>query len=426
MKRKVIFLSMAVLVLLLSPQAWSGGQPEPEAGPGSVRFASTWQGDTEALRSVVENFTAKTGIEVKVNEVDGPTFSDQINAYLQGRPDDIYTWFGGYRMRYYAEQGLVQDLSDVWDEIGSSISQAFRDSSTGNDGKQYLIPFYNYPWVILYRQSVFKENGYEIPKTLDELMVLAEEMEKDGLVPFAFADQDGWPAQGWFDIINMRLNGYQFHVDLLAGKEKWTNQRVADVFETWKMFLPYYGDLAAALGRTWQNGANLMIKKQAGMLFFGTFAGTVATDPDDHEDLDFFAFPVFSNQFDDERGIDAPINGFLVGARSPTLDENMEAVKAFAAYLGSAEAQSIFLAENPNFVAASNKVDTSQYVRLQRKAAEIIAESGAIAQFLDRDTDPAFAGQMSAFLQDWLVDPDQDMDPFLQRIQTFWDSLGIK
>ena len=44
---------------------------------------------------------------------------------------------------------------------------------------------------------------------------------------------------GTFDILNMRLNGYQFHVDLMAGKEKWTDTKVKAVFETWKKLLPY-------------------------------------------------------------------------------------------------------------------------------------------------------------------------------------------
>ena len=44
---------------------------------------------------------------------------------------------------------------------------------------------------------------------------------------------DGWPAMGTFDILNMRMNGYEFHIDLMAGKEKWTDPKVKAVFEKW-------------------------------------------------------------------------------------------------------------------------------------------------------------------------------------------------
>lgn len=400
--------------------------PEESAGPGSVRFASTWQGDTDALRVLVESFTTDTDISVEINEVDGPTFSDQIDSYLQGTPDDVFTWFGGYRMRFYAGQGLVHDISDIWDRIGDNFSDAFRSASTGDDGRQYLMPFYIYPWVVIYRRSVFDEHGYEVPETVDDFMALAETMQQDGLTPIAFADQDGWPAQGWFDIINMRLNGYQFHLDLLAGNESWTDARVADVFETWRGFLPYMGDLSAALGRTWQDGANLLFNQEAGMLYFGTFAGTQTEDPEVRDDIDFFTFPTLGTEFDDENAVDAPINGFLVSEQSPTLEDNTEAIDSFVEYLGSGEAQSMFLAENPNFVAAAGDVDRSVYTPFQEKMAEIIDNAGAVAQFLDRDTaSPAFAVEMEAFLQNWLNDPEQDITSFIQSIQDFWDSLGV-
>ena len=54
------------------------------------------------------------------------------------------------------------------------------------------------------------------------------------IIPLAFADKQGWPAMGTFDILNMRTNGYDFHVGLMAGDESWTDPRVKTVFETWK------------------------------------------------------------------------------------------------------------------------------------------------------------------------------------------------
>jgi multiple sugar transport system substrate-binding protein len=161
------------------------------------------------------------------------------------------------------------------------------------------------------------------------------------------------------------------------------------------------------------------------MYFLGTFAGQQATETADHDDLDFFPFPTYGTEFDSELGIDAPIDGFMMTAKSPSLAADMDAAKAFLEYLASGEAQITFLVANPNSVAASKDADTSGYSAFQKKSAEIIGASGAIAQFLDRDTDPAFAKQMQSFLQTWLTDPDQDMTAYLKSIQDFWDSLGI-
>ena len=48
--------------------------------------------------------------------------------------------------------------------IGSNYSDAFKTASTGNDGKQYFIPIYNYPWVVIYRKSVFDGEGLHRPQ----------------------------------------------------------------------------------------------------------------------------------------------------------------------------------------------------------------------------------------------------------------------
>ena len=120
-------------------------------------------------------------------------------------------------MRFFADQGLATAIGDVWATVASNYSDALRNSVVGNDGKVYFIPIYNYPWAVFYRKSVFADKGYTIPTTLDELKTLADKMKADGLIPIAFGDKDGWPAMGTFDILNLRLNGYDFHVGLMAG-----------------------------------------------------------------------------------------------------------------------------------------------------------------------------------------------------------------
>jgi multiple sugar transport system substrate-binding protein len=411
-----------------APSAAAPSAAAPSAATGSVTFGSNYSNldtDTKAMQAVVDAFTAKTSIPVKVNTVDHGTFQDQISSYLQGTPDDVFTWFAGYRMRFFASQGLSTDISDLWAKVGSNFSDAFKVASTGDDGKQYFIPFYNYPWVVIYRKSVFAEKGYTVPTTITEFKALGDKMKADKLTPLSFGDKDGWPAMGTFDIINMRINGYDFHVGLMAGTEKWTDPKVAAVFAAWKELLPYHADITGALGRTWQDAANELVNKKAGMYFLGTFAGQQATKPEDHDDLDFFPFPVFGTAFDAELAIDAPIDGFMLSAKSPNLTADIDADKAFLEYLSTGEAQVTFLVANPNSVAAGNDADASGYSPFQKKSAEIIAASKKIAQFLDRDTRPDFAGPngMQGFLQTWLNKPDQDIDAFLGTIQSFWDSL---
>ena len=67
-------------------------------------------------------------------------------------------------------------MSDIWAAAGERFGAAERAASTARDGRQYLVPTDIYPWVIVYRRSVFAENGYKVPATYDELLTVARRM----------------------------------------------------------------------------------------------------------------------------------------------------------------------------------------------------------------------------------------------------------
>jgi multiple sugar transport system substrate-binding protein len=395
-----------------SSAAAAGSSAAPSAS-GTVTIGSNYSDAVpkKAFADTVAAFTSKSGVQGSINTVDHNTFQENINSYLQGKPDDVFTWFAGYRMRFFAGQGLAGDISDVWNTIGGDFAEGFKNASTGDDGKQYFVPLYNYPWAVFYRPSVWKEKGYEIPKTLDALKTLGAQMKKDGLTPIALADKDGWPAMGTFDIINMRVNGYDFHVSLMAGKESWEDQKVKDVFNTWASILDIHTDANAALGATWQEAATTLDQKKSGMYLLGSFVGQQMTTA--KGDFDFFPFPEINPDHGTD-SIDAPIDGFMM-AKKP---KNEAGAKALLAFLGSADAANTYLATDPNDVAANKQADASKYNAVQKKAAELIGSTKNIAQFLDRDTRPDFASTvMIPSLQTFLKNP-KDVDGLTKQIQS--------
>ena len=378
-----------------------------------------------AIQEMTDAFTAETGIPVTINVQDNEAFQEAIVPYLTGLPDDVVTWSAGFRAKFFADQGLLEPINDVWTNIESNYNEGFKVASTGDDGNQYVVPFTTYPWAVFYRKSLFEENGYTPPTTIEEFKALGDQMIEDGLVPLAFGDVDGWPAMGTFDIMNLRLNGYDFHVALLAGEERWDDPRVVAVFEAWRDLLPYFQ--AGAAGRTWQEAAQALLNKEAGMYYLGTFVSEAfgAAGQDAIEDLDFFPFPLLGTEFDSENAIEAPIDGFMVAKNSPTLQDNYDAVMAYVEYLASGPAQTIYVTANPGLVATASDADTSGYNEVQRKSKELIESSNRITQFMDRDTRNDFTGAngMQAFLLSFIQDPDQDLNALVGQIQSFWDSL---
>ncbi|MXW94528.1 MAG: carbohydrate ABC transporter substrate-binding protein [Acidimicrobiaceae bacterium] len=369
-----------------------------ETGVGTTTLGSNYSdaNPKAALAAAV----AATGVDTEINTIDHNTYQDNFNTYVQ-QPDDVMAWFAGYRMRAFASKGVVGDISDVWDNL-DGMSGAFRSASSGLDGNQYFVPLYFYPWAVHYRKSLFADNGYDIPANWDEFKALCDTMEADGLIPLCAANDGRWPQMGMFDMLNLRINGYDFHVSLMGGREDWEDARVQNVFSTWEEILPYYQP--DANGRTWQDAANNLGDKSAGMYLLGTFVVSNfdrEAQADIIDDIDFFLFPEVNPEHGQD-AIEAPIDGFMMAAEPA----NEAGAKALLTGLGSVEAIDAYLSVDPAVVAANSNADTSGYNALQRKSAEAVATASYIAQFLDRDTDPDFAANVVGVgIADFLATP---------------------
>jgi multiple sugar transport system substrate-binding protein len=391
----------------------SGGEPT-----GTVSFGSNEAGgDVPQMRrdALVAAYEKESGLKVAINAVDHNTFQENINNYLQGNPDDVFSWFAGYRMQFFAERGLIGDVSDVWPIDG--VGEAFQKASTGSDGKQYFVPDSNYPWVVLYRKSFWDERGYTAPTTYDEMITLAQQMKTDGLSPFAFADKQGWPAMGTFDILNMRINGYDYHVSLMAGEESWDSTEVRNVFDQWRELLEYAQP--DALGRDWEEAAQSLVANKSGMYYLGLFAFEQFPE-DERDDVGFFNFPEIDSSIGAD-AIDAPIDGYCMAADP----DNEDGAKDFLKFIPSKEAADTLSEAGYPLIWANSNADLSSLQPIQQEAAEFIAQQSSIAQFLDRDTRPDFASTvMIPSIQEFIKNPN-DVEGLTKKIEEKKKSIFV-
>jgi multiple sugar transport system substrate-binding protein len=376
------------LGLLVAPTLASCSTGGGANATGSLTFGSNASDPVpkKAYAAFVSAFEKKSGDKVTVNTSDHNGFQNKITNYLQGSPDDAFTWFAGYRMRYYAKKGLVADVSDVWDKIGDNFTPALKKASTADDGKQYFVPNYNYPWGFFYRKSVWADKGYTVPTTWDALITLCKKMKADGIIPVAFTDKDTWPACGMFDYLDMRINGYQFHVDLCAHNESWNSSKVTEVFDTWKELLPYQDPSAAGL--TWQEGAQKLGNKQAGMMLLGSFITQQFTDASVLADIDFFPFPEVKVEGMDS--VEAPIDGLMLSKKGGS----SSAAKAMLQYMGTGKGQEAYYSVDKSNIMTAKDADTSSYPAFTKKLAGVISDAKHISQFFDRDALPAMASNV--------------------------------
>ena len=390
------------------------------SGPMSFGARTVDESPTKQLKGLVAAYEKKSGNKVTYNATESNAFQNNLSQYLQGTPDDAFQWMAGFRMQFFAEQGLLEDVSDVWKEIGDQYDNSYKIASTGLDGKQYFVPQSWYPWGLHYRKSMVKDLGLDPENiaTFDDMLKMFDAMKKKGLVGFAAGDKGGWEAMGTFDIINARLNGYQFHVDLLAGREKWTDARVIDVFKHWEMLLPYTNK--NVLDLEWDGAMQLLLQKKAGSTLMGSWFGGNFKEKsqEDYDDLWIVPFP----EINPEHGvdtIDAPIDGFCVAANGA----NTAVGKDFIKFAGDKEGMQAMLDTGVPMTSANKNQDTSTYDAFQKQQLNVMSQAKYITQFLDRDTRPDFAGPVvGPAIQSWYKNP-KDVNKIVDSLQAQWEAL---
>lgn len=331
-------------------------------------------------------------------------FKQAIRAYLTAStPPDVMTWFAGNRARFFIDNDQIMDISDVWESEGwnESYPKGFRAMSTV-DGNQYFLPTSWYWWAVYYRPSIFAELNLEPPETWEEFMEVNETLKENGITPLAIGTKYRWTAAAWFDYLNMRINGPQFHIDLMLCKESYDDPRVAKVFEYWGELLENGYFLEDAAAYSWSEALEPFIAGDAAMYLMGDFIRDSL--PDEAEaDLDFFRFPIIDPSV--PIGEDAPTDGFFIAANS----QHPEAAKEFLAYLGGVDYQTLF-AEDLGRLPTNSGVDRTMFTAQQQKGMELIDGADFVAQFYDRDTTPELADEgMNAFMAFW-DDPDSIAD----------------
>jgi multiple sugar transport system substrate-binding protein len=398
-----------------SSSSSAGSTVEIGKASGSVSIGSNASDEAPQAglaASVAAYEIANADVDVSINTLDHNTYQENITTILQAQDDDVLAWFAGFRNKFFADQGLVGDISDVWSSI-TGLGEGFKAASTASDGKQYFVPTAYYTWAVNFSKPVFEENGFSEPTDWDGLMSLAEDMAAKGITPIGAANDGKWPQMGTFDALNMRTNGYDFHIDLMGGKESWTDERVKNVFTNWEALLPFYQD--GANGRTWQESAIDMMEGRVGMYLLGTFAASA----DDRllDEMDFFNFPEIDSDIG-AASLDAPIDGYQMVA-SP---DNAEAAKEVLLWMSTPESQNAYLAEDPSVVASNGGANSSGYNSLQKKSAELANAATGISQFLDRDTIPDFAGACGDMFAQFIEDP-SGVDAALADLQEKKDAI---
>ena len=354
----------------------------------------------KAMEELIANFqAANPGITVKWNNFDHEGYKSAINNFLKANPPDVAAWYAGNRMAPQVKAGLFEDVSDVWASAGLNDSLKSAAPSMTIDGKKWGVPYTYYQWGIYYRPDVFKANGVDVPKNWAELVAACAKLKAAGVAPFAIGTKALWPTGGWFDYMDLRVNGYQFHMDLTAGKVAWTDPKVVAVFDKWAEIVKpgYYIENHAALD--WQDAMPQFVQGKAAMYLIGNFAVAPMMAGGLKEDqIGFMQFPEITAGI--PMAEDAPTDTFHI----PSGAKNKDDAKKFLAFVASADAQTKLNAALGQLPVNSGSAKPTD--KFLQAGFAMLSSAAGLAQFFDRDApaDMAKAG-MEGF-QEFMVHPE--------------------
>ncbi|SDS58518.1 ABC transporter substrate-binding protein [Microlunatus soli] len=363
-----------------------GGSPKPVASgaknanaPLTLQIAFSEPKVRDALLTVVKEFP---GPKTTVNAVASEQFRAQLSTYLtSATPPDVIGWLAGSVARDYAKQGLLLDVSDMWtgDGVCANFSPALKALSSTEDGKQIFIPTSYYWWSIFYRKSAFKGWGVEPPTTWDDFIKLCNTLKKKGINPLTNGiGSTPWMASGWFDYLNLRINGAPYHRELLAGEHSFTDPQVVKVMQEYKRILPYFDPNMTSYDN--QTAVTPLVQKKAAMFLTGSFIST-AVPKSVVDDLDFFSVPTIDPSIASAE--EAPTDGYMASAKAP----NPTGAKELMAYLAKPDPQQKYIELSASAtIPTSPDVDTSNFSPMVKKGLALLDKTKEITQFFNRDS----------------------------------------
>ncbi|WP_405923068.1 ABC transporter substrate-binding protein [Streptomyces sp. NBC_00035] len=354
-----------------------------------------------AMEDLVAAFAKKGSARASLNTVAAETYRTQLPTYLtSGNPPDVYTWYPGSVADAYAKKNLLLDLDEVWSSSPDlkGYSKALNSLCTATSGKKVFVPSTYYWWGMFYRKSNFAKWGVSEPKSWDDFLDLCDKLKSKGVAPIGLGAGGGtaWVASAWFDYLDIRINGAQYHRELLAGKHRFDDPEVRKVFDRWQEVLPYFDPDGAAV--PFQDATTSLLNGRSGMMLIGTFFADAAPK-DALDDIDFFRFPIIDAKV--PLAEEAPTDGYFASARTGRRDQVVDLMS----YLATAESQEIYIKGSSGTVLPCNPKAKDSGTALVKKGRAHIEEAAEITQFFNRDSSDALQPTADTALTKFLAKP---------------------
>ena len=262
--KKYMFLGAAVAAMLVASPAFAELKYKPGEGPftwanldelkkvdlkgETLTIFGPWRGDDEThVQVVLEYFREATGADVKY--ASSENYEQQVVIDTQaGSPSNITVLPQPGLIADLAAKGFMAPLTDAdkaWMVENYGAGQSWVDIGTSKD-KDGKAQFFGFSYksdvksLVWYSPENFKDAGYAIPTTMEEMIALSDKIVKDGGKPWCIGlgsgGATGWPATDWMEDIMLRTQKPEVYDGWVKNTVKFTDPAVINAMDIFGSF----------------------------------------------------------------------------------------------------------------------------------------------------------------------------------------------
>jgi alpha-glucoside transport system substrate-binding protein len=362
--------------------------------------------------------------------------SDQFEAQLPTRiaggnaPDLAWIPQPGLLAKLVSQGGPKPAPQAVADNVDKYFNPAWKTYGSV-DGTFYGAPnSSNMKSFVWYSPSVFKDKGYTVPTTWDELFKLSDQMVKDGIKPWCGGIESGgatgWPATDWLEQIVLRQSGGDVYDQWVAHTVPFSSPEITKAMDTlagWMKNPDYvnagFGNVQTIATTAFQDAGKPILDGKCGMLqqasFYAAQWESFKPGAKVAEDGDVFAFYL--------PAIDSAVapNPVVGGGEFVTAFSDRPEVAEVQAFLSSAEFATAKAALG-GWVSANSGVPLETYASpIDALSAKYLTDPTGTFRFDASDLMPAAVGAGSFWtgMTSWFGE-DKPTQEVLQGIDAAW------
>jgi alpha-glucoside transport system substrate-binding protein len=430
-KQTAVAGATALAMFSLVGTAQAADYKGPDLKGEVVTITCPWTGAEEgSFKKVIAGFEKATGAVVK-HSCSQSSEQQIVIDIKAGSPSNISVF---PQPGLAANMAAIGGLTPLGDKARDFVKTNFAAGSSWADlgtykdkaGKeQFYGLFYNVnvKSLVWYNPDNFKEKGYKVPKTMEELQDLTKKIAADGAKPWCIGlgsdAATGWPATDWVEDMMLRTQSPQVYDEWVSNKMKFNDKRVVEAIDAYGWFAKndayVDGGAKAVATVSFKDSPKGLFGAPPKCYMHRQASFIPAFFPEGKADeADFFYFPAYAS-----KKLGNPVLG---GGTILTITKDSKGAKAFIDYMQHPQAHELWMADG-GFLTPLKTVDLAKYkTKAQRKQGEIL-QNATTFRFDGSDLMPGAVGAGSFWKGMVNYSGGQSAQAVADDIQKSWDAL---